>query len=467
MTLLRESTLGFSETESESQDPVKQKALKAVLRFIEWLDRYGEVSYDFQSFYASHLGRIAKGLYYRKPLLGSLAVSPMIFCEAFVPSARRLFWMPQRFPIADAHYAMGFCFLAQGLEQEQYHCRAVRFLEVLDQTRCPGYDHYCWGYPYDWVTMRGTIEEGTPLITTVPYVYEAFKHAYQIDGDDRWFRIMRSIAQHAFRDYKDFETSPCASTCSYTPDPQDSLRVINANAYRAFLLTSAAMDFSETKYWKIAERNLNFVIECQNPDGSWYYANDGERHFIDHFHTCFVLKALAKIEMLTGDPKCTHAIDRGVAYYVSNLFDERGLPRPFSRPPRLTIYRRELYDYAECINLAILLRGRYPELDGILSNVLTQILTVWQKSDGSFRSRRLLLGWDDTPMHRWGQAQMFRSLCLLLRGMLMKDALVAPQSAVVDPEQAGGSCSAGTQRICDSPVHLPWASNCSQSKEPS
>ena len=37
-----------------------------------------------------------------------LAVSPIIFCEAFLPSTRRLFFIRQRFPIADAHYAMGF-----------------------------------------------------------------------------------------------------------------------------------------------------------------------------------------------------------------------------------------------------------------------------------------------------------------------------------------------------------------------
>jgi hypothetical protein len=445
--------------QSETAVLPKEKVLKAVLRFLEWLDRYGEVSYDFQSFYAGPFGRSAKALYHRNGFLGTLAVSPMVFCEAFLPSARRVFWKPQRFPIADAHYAMGFFFLGQVLEQEQYHSRGLHFLEVLERTRCPGYDHYCWGYPYNWETLRGTIKEGTPLITTVPYIYEAFKQAYQIDGEDRWFQVMRSIGEHALRDYRDFETSPSASTCSYTPDPKHSLNVINANAYRAFLLTSAALDFSEEKYRKVAERNLNFVIECQNPDGSWYYANDGKRHFTDHFHTCFVLKALAKIEMLTGDPECTKAIERGIGYYVRNLFDERGLPRPFSRPPRLTVYRRELYDYAECVNLAILLRGRFPEFDDILSIVLNQILTVWQNSSGSFRSRQLLLGWDDTPMHRWGQSQMFRTLCFLLRGDIMKDAFVAQRSGGFDSEQTNGSLSSSTRRICNSPVHVSGESN--------
>jgi hypothetical protein len=125
------------------------------------------------------------------------------------------------------------------------------------------------------------------------------------------------------------------------------------------------------------------------------------------------MKALAKIEALTGNPRCTAAIQRGVNYYTGNLFDENGVPKPFSRAPRLTVYRRELYDFAECINLAVLLRGRFPALDRCLAATLDQILEHWQTSAGSFRSRRLYLGWDNTPMHRWASAQLFRSLCLV------------------------------------------------------
>ena len=31
-------------------------------------------------------------------------------------------------------------------------------------------------------------------ITTVPYAYEAFSQMYAIDGEEKWLRIMRSIA---------------------------------------------------------------------------------------------------------------------------------------------------------------------------------------------------------------------------------------------------------------------------------
>jgi hypothetical protein len=160
----------------------------------------------------------------------------------------------------------------------------------------------------------------------------------------------------------------------------------------------------------VAERNLNFVLEAQNTDGSWPYAKDGVRHFVDHFHTCFVLKALAKIHSLTGERRVLEALNRGVSYYIQNIFAEDGMPRPFSQAPRLTVYKRELYDCAECINLCLLLRDRFPELGATLKTTVAGILKDWIKPDGSFRSRQLLLGWDNVPMHRWAQSQMFRSL---------------------------------------------------------
>jgi hypothetical protein len=406
----------------------------SLLRFVAWLSCFGEVSYDFQTYYASRLGRAAKALYYRRPLLGTVAVSPMIFCEAFLPSARCLFWKPQRFPIADAHYAMGFIYLFDATKEQQYYERALHFLQVLENTRCKGYSHYCWGYPFDWETRTGTMWAGTPLITTVPDVYEAFREAHRVDGDPKWRQIMRSIAEHALHDYRETDTSPDAASCSYNPSSDGPCFVVNASAYRAFLLTRASVDFSEPAYLETAKRNLSFVIESQNADGSWRYATDGGRDFIDHFHTCFVLKALAKIEAMTADSACTAAINRGMEYYLANLFDESGMPKPFSRRPRLTVYRHELYDYAECINIAVLLRGRFAKLDGILPRIVA--MDGWQKKDGSFRNRQLWLGWDNPPMHRWAQAQLFRSLCLALRDSGQKQEQGSRKKAEIRTEPA-------------------------------
>ena len=397
---------------TKTSNPSADRIAKTLADFTEWLRAFGETSWDYQSFFAGPVGGRAKALYYSHGLVGTAAVAPMIFCEAFLPTGRRLFHHPMRFPIADAHYAMGFAFVYQATGDSSQLDNAVYFLTELKKSRCPGFKEYCWGYPFNWVTRNGTIKEQTPLITTTPYCYEAFLQVFELTGEDDWKLVVESIARHAAADIKDFRTSERASSCSYTPF--DKGGVVNAAAYRAFLLTSASKFLGRDDYWKIAERNLNFVLESQKPDGSWFYAMDGVRDFIDHYHTCFVMKAIAKVYGLSGYEPCKEALSKGIKYYLENLFDDEGLPNPFSKAPRLTVYKRELYDWAECINLCLLLRDRFPELDRTLEKVVTHILKVWVKRDGSFRSRKLHLGWDNVPMHRWGQSQMFRSLAFYL-----------------------------------------------------
>jgi len=391
---------------------IEENVLAVLKRFVGWLDEFGGTSWDHQSFFAGPIGSRAKSLYYRHELLGTAAVAPMVLCDAFLPSARRLFHRPTRFPIADAHYAMGFWYLYRAVGDPEYLEKAAAYLDVLKDTRCPGFEEYCWGYPFDWVTRNGTISRQTPLITTTPYAYEAFLLGYELCGREEWHQVLASTARHAFADIKEFKLSDDSATCSYTPF--DGGGVINAAAYRAFLLTSASKLLAEGSYLEAGQRNLNFVLDAQNPNGSWYYAVDGVRDFVDHFHTCFVMKALAKIHRLTGHERCLAALTRGVEYYVTHLFDADGLPKPFSRAPRLTTYKRELYDCAECINLCLLLKDRFPQLEQTLATVVGSIMSGWVKSDGSFRSRQLLVGWDNVPMHRWAQSQMFRSLAFFV-----------------------------------------------------
>src|SRR6266403_2885958 len=116
---------------AKTSDPLTARVSDVLTNFVEWLDCYGEKSWDYQSFFAGRVGGQAKSLYYRHRLIGTAAVAPMIFCEAFLPAARRLFHHPLRFPIADAHYAMGFAFLYEATGDFSYLESATRFLTEL------------------------------------------------------------------------------------------------------------------------------------------------------------------------------------------------------------------------------------------------------------------------------------------------------------------------------------------------
>ena len=395
------------------QTPLPRRVRATLENFSGWLSAYGETSWDHQSFYAGPFGSRAKALYYKSKYAGLAAVAPMVFCEAFVPNARRMFHQRIRLPIADAHYAMGFAFLHEATGDAHWLDNAEHFLSALIETRCPEYKEFCWGYPFDWVTRNGVIKKGTPLITTTPYAFEAFLQVQKLRPTEARKEIIESIVRHTTTDIKDYKFSDHGMTCSYTP--HDTGKVVNASAYRAGLLALAAKFLRRNDLLDIASLNVNFVLEVQKPDGSWPYAVDGVRDFVDHFHTCFVMKALAKVFLLTGDQRIFESLARGLDYYLKNLFGEDGMPRPFSKAPRLTVYKCELYDCAEAINLCLLLRKDFPQLEKTLATVIGGVLENWVKPDGSFRSRKLISGWDNVPMHRWAQSQMFRALAFYLR----------------------------------------------------
>src|SRR5438445_4148047 len=241
---------------AKTNDQMEEMVSTVLGNFCRWLDAFGETSLDHQTFFAGRAGAAAKSLYYRHRVIGTAAVAPMILCEAFLPWARRFFHQPVRFPIADAHYAMGFAFLHEASADCSYLKKAGHFLDELEKSRCQNFKEYCWGYPFDWVTRNGTIKAQTPLITSTPYVYEAFLKVFELEPKPHWKVILESIVRHARTDIKDFKTSEAASTCSYSPF--DGGGVINAAAYRAFLLTNASKLFANDEYWSIAERHLNF-----------------------------------------------------------------------------------------------------------------------------------------------------------------------------------------------------------------
>lgn len=389
----------------------KDRLRSSLNQVVTWLDRFGENSQDLYDFFACPYGQWAKRHYYKGTLTGKALVAPLVLMESFAPGLRSLFWHKTRFPLADAHYAMGFAYFYQATLQPEYLACAKHFLEILIQTRCKGYPDYCWGYPFDWETCRGNSASGTPFITSIPYCYEAFSAVNEIEPSNQYQKILQSIAEHVLNNYPDLKGPKRGYAAAYSP--VDRSMVVNASAYRAFMLTRAAKDFADDRYWQAAERNLDFVLSAQLPDGSWLYSVDGPDKFTDHFHTCFVMKALTKIALLVGHQGCWEALERGAQYYLNHLVDTEGLPVPFSRKPRLILYKRELYDYAECINLCLLLRERVSECDRILQATVQDLLSRWQHPDGFFRTRQLLLGWNNVPMHRWGHSVAFRSLCLL------------------------------------------------------
>jgi hypothetical protein len=387
---------------------VAAQAHEAVRSFVRWLDGFGEASQDPYDFWVSWAGARAKSLYYRRKMLGTAAAAPFVLLDVVAPRTRALARPRDRFPIADAHYAMGFFALARVEKEPRHVTRGRAFLAALERSRSRLYEDPAWGYPFDWPTRYGVYRAGWPLITSTPYGYEAFEAGHSAVGDFSYVRVMEGVARFAAEQIPVTPVGPVADAAAYTP--YDRRQVVNASAYRGFLLTAAGRRFEREDWLLAGRRNVAFVLDSQHANGSWPYSTDGADDFIDNLHTCLVLKNLVKVWSLTGDDEVRESIGNGYAFYLTRLLDNEGRPLPFASRPRLTLHRRDLYDYAEGINLAQLLQDQIPAARGVLRGLVRDLVERWLLPDGHFVTRELVVGRNTVPYHRWAQSQTFHAL---------------------------------------------------------
>jgi len=337
--------------------------------------------------------------------------------ELFFPYFRVIVTQKKRFPIADAHLILGYINLFKLKKNEYFLDEAINISEELIQKSIPGYSGYCWGYPFNWQTSKILAKKETPLITTVPYCFEAFLSLYDNSKQQKYLDVAHSIAQFVSKDIKEIPVSKVSSACSYSP--LDKSKVMNASAYRAYVLTEAFHRFGISEFKEKAVRNINFILENQRLDGSWLYAIENPHNaFIDNFHTCLVLKNLYKANVYLGNDEIHDAIEKGYNFYRKHLFTISDIPRPFAVLKRMQLVKIEMYDYAEGISLGILLKDKIPEALSLAKKLAKDVYLFFQLADGHFVTRIYKWGLRNTiPYIRWPQAQMFYAFTLLLNNI--------------------------------------------------
>jgi hypothetical protein len=435
-----------------------------VLKFVAWLEKAGYASYDPYDIWGTRYGQWARRLYYAKNPLGTVLTTPVILMEMICPRLRGLFVKKDRFPTADAQLVLAFLNLHEASQgpggrrtvssgqtadnrprtndcqgqsrgdeplrtnedqrlplnfqaSNPWLAKAKELAEELLTCSIPGYSGYCWGYPFDWQNVNGLMRKYTPHITATPYCFEAFLNLFDATGDAHYLEIARSVVAFVFNDLNDTLAGENAAASSYTPF--DHGKVVNASAYRAYVLFEAAQRFGLQNYADKAWKNLRFILQSQRSDGSWLYAIDQPAEaFIDHFHTCFVLKNLYKINLLLKDAAVGQAIENGYAYYRRELFDQIGLPKSFAIQPRIQISQLEMYNVAEAINLGTLLRDCIPDAFAMAQRLASVMRKRFQVPQGYFITRRYIGGITHRlPFLRWPQAQLFYAVSNLLVSM--------------------------------------------------
>jgi hypothetical protein len=400
---------------TETRDTgVARIVAEGVKRFEGWLDRNGFASFDPYDVWGTKYGVFARRVYYEKGKIGLPFIAPILLLEFVCPSMRSWFVKKDRFATADGQLSTAYLNLYHVTGERKYLETAIRLGDDMLQYSVPGYRGKCWGYPFDWQNNRGLWKKNTPYITCTPYCFAAYLGLYDATGEQRYLDIARSIATFVYMDLKDTPTGEEAAAASYSP--LDATKVVNASAYRAWMLFEADARFNLPEYKAKAQRNLNFILQSQRADGAWLYATEGSGEgFIDNFHTAFVLKNLYKINQRLKNPAVDAAIKKGWEFYRRELFDAAGDPKSFAIEPRTQIVKLEMYNFAEGITLGALLKDYVPGALDLAEGLATKLCTRYQLPDGHFVTRVFKQGFKHTfPFLRWPQAQLFYSLTNLL-----------------------------------------------------
>ncbi len=379
-------------------------------RFRGWLDRAGYASYDPYDIWGTRYGLWSRKVYYAKGKAGIPLVAPVVAIDLLCPSLRKWFVKKDRFATCDAQLLLAFLNLYRITGNQGDLDRAVALGDEILEYSIPGYKGPCWGYPFDWQNNKDEVwPKNTPYITCTPYCYEAYLGLLEATGDERYRKLATGIAEFIFGDLKNLPTGPDSAAGSYSP--YDERQVVNATAYRAYILADAGKRFGRKDYLADSRLNLNFVLESQAEDGSWAYAMNEKKSFIDNFHTCFNLKNLIKLQRVLPDERVGEAIGKGYEYYRSHLIDADGNPKSFAVEPRLQLAKLEMYNFAEGITLGALLGDEIPGARELANGLAGKLVREHQLRDGHFVTRVFRGGIRHTfPFLRWPQAQLFYSL---------------------------------------------------------
>ena len=419
---------------------------ESIKKFLSWLRDYGYCSYDHFDFWGSRLGIFTKRAWHSPPTAADgkqsarraiksfdqtfskvwppagppeakakkILAAPLVLLlqvlESFFPRSRILFAKKRRFAIGDAHFVLGFINLYKYYHDPVYKDKAEEILQEISSYATVTPSGIGWGYPYTWATGRAVYPPGTPFITITPYCFDAFLAMYDITGEKKYLDTAAQIARFAANDLNETVISGTETAVSYSPI--DNSRVINASAYRAALLLKGFELFGIPEYKEKAVKNINFVLNQQQADGSWHYAVN--ERFIDNFHTCFVLKNLYKAYLILKDERILKAVKKGYEYY-RRFLSRKDLTPIHLKSINHKFRKIEMYDYAEGIALGPLLN---PDIDGALDfslQLAQHLIETFQLKKGYFVTRVTTLNTrNKVPYLRWPQAQLFNALTTLL-----------------------------------------------------
>ena len=293
------------------------------------------------------------------------------------------------------------------VKTEEAAAGAREFLSWLMAMRVDGYSGAAWGYNFDWQSRNFFASRNTPTI--VPTAFAARALVEGQDLHDGYLKSARSVCDFILKDLPRSVETEREVCFSYAP--QSDTRIFNASLLAAEVLASVGHLTGETELLQLAERATRYVVNNQEPDGSWSYGTDPKQSWKDNFHTAYVLFSLKRIlDVSPAKAEFQPALERGYHFWKTGFFLAEGWPKYYDDDP----YPVDTHAAASAIVTFLECRDLDPDAARLAQHVANWTIDNLRDSRGFFYYQKRRFYTVRKPYMRWTQAWMLYALSRLL-----------------------------------------------------
>jgi hypothetical protein len=320
-------------------------------------------------------------LFRNLPLLRNSALARLMWIQLFKRSPvniRKITGVPKvHNPKGLGLFLTGYCNLYRIAPNDSNLTHIRHLASLLDSLKSEGWSGTCWGYPFDWQARAFFQPKGIPTIVAGSFIAYGLLDAYDILHEQHLLDSARSVSDFIIHDLNRSEEQPGIFAWSYSP--LDHTTVYNASLLGARILARLYRYTGENRLIDMASGAVQFCINHQNDDGSWYYSPLPHHRWIDNFHTGFNLECLAEYMKFSGDNRFESNLVKGFNFWTEHFFTSEGIPAYYHD----RIHPVDLHATAELI-MACSRAGRFYDEKRLIDTVLSWSIREMQSPQGYF-----------------------------------------------------------------------------------
>jgi len=363
----------------------------------EYCMRENYLSYDPYDIWKTQLGIISKRLFFKNKYLGLPFVSLLTLLDFYIINKKRFFYKKKEYPIVSAQNTIVLLNKLKKTKNKKYLEKINKNIDWLLNNYSKKYKGLSWGTGFKIVISSNVVyDEQTPFTTNTPYILEAFDLYYNETKSEFIVDKIKKIYEFYEKEVIIIENNENYMITSY--GPFNDRIVTNSVSYTMYSYSIFYKYLDEKEYIKNKIIKLyNFIKHIQKSDGSWLYAPFDSNTFIDCFHTCFILKNIYKTNLNLRLINSEKIIEVGYDYLKKSFYDNNlELFRRFSIKNKPSIVKYDLYDNAEILNLAYLLK------DNVLyEKIYHSINKNFIKNNNVYSQLDLFMSKKNKNMYRW------------------------------------------------------------------